>query len=348
MFYYFKKELKQKNLDSLFIDSPQNVFYLTGYNGFSREERDAKILITKEKNYLFTDNRYLGELTHLKNFEPVEISLFKEIVQKNKISSAGFEETSLAFSEYKSLKKIFKKLRPLTGIVERLREIKTENEITYIKKACAIGDAAFKYIIKEIKVNVTEEELEKKLEIFINQNGAGISFRPIVAFGKNSAVPHHQNSKIKLKKGMMVLLDFGVNCKGYCSDMTRTVFFGLPTLKFKQIYHTVLAAQKVAVKTIRESNLRTNDVDKSARQYIADKGFPTIPHSTGHGIGIDVHEPPSLSPKSKSRLKNGMIFSIEPGIYLNGWGGVRIEDLFLFEDNSLKKITHSTSEIISL
>ena len=147
MFYYLKKELKQRNLDSLFIDSPQNVFYLTGYKGFSWEEKDAKILITDKKNYLFTDKRYLGELTQLKNFVPAEISLFKEIVRKNKINSAGFEEAAVTFSEYNSLKKIFKKLKPLGGMIEQLREIKTKEEIGKIKKACAIGDKAYAYIV---------------------------------------------------------------------------------------------------------------------------------------------------------------------------------------------------------
>lgn len=354
MFYYLKKVLRQRNLDSIFIDSPQNVFYLTGYKGFSREEKDAKILITNKNNYLFTDKRYLGELTNLKNFEPAEISLLKEIVQKNKINSAGFEETAVTFSEYKSLKKIFKELKPLKGIIEQLREIKTKEEIEKIKKACAIGDKAYAYIIKEVKTGVTEESLEAKLEVFIKQNSAGISFRPIVAFGKNSAVPHHQNSKTKLKKGMIVLLDFGVNYKGYCSDMTRTVFFGSPTEKFKSMYETVINAQNNAVQFISgklsmvNSQLLTRDVDKTTRQYIIDKGYESIPHSLGHGIGIDVHERPSLSPKSKSILKTGMIFSIEPGIYLNGFGGVRIEDLFLLTDKRLEKITHSTSKIISL
>ena len=150
---------------------------------------------------------------------------------------------------------------------------------------------------------------------------------------------------------MIVLLDFGVNYKGYCSDMTRTVFFGSPTAEFKRMYQTVLSAQKLAIRqfnNLKTKEIRASGVDKSVRQYIVSKGFEPIPHSLGHGIGIDVHEKPSLSPKSRSILKNGMIFSIEPGIYLNGFGGVRIEDLFLLTDKKLKKITHSTSRIIGL
>jgi len=350
MFYYLNKALKLNKLDALFIDSPQNIFYLTGYKGFSAEEKDAKILITKKRNYLFTDKRYLGELTNLKNFELTEISLFKEILQKNKIKNAGFEESSITFSEYKYFKKIFTNFKPLENPIEKLREIKNQEEIKKIRKACRLSDLGFSFILKQIKENVTENELAAKLEIFLKENHADISFKPIVAFGKNSAVPHHLNSNIKLKKGNIVLIDIGAKIDGYCSDMTRTVFFGSPTLKFKRMYQTVLSAQKVAVEVINKSRLKikASDVDKAAREYIIQQGYETIPHSLGHGIGIDVHEKPNLSPNSKSILKNGMIFSIEPGIYLNGYGGVRIEDLYLLTNKKLEKITHSTSKIISL
>jgi Xaa-Pro aminopeptidase len=345
-----KKILKKNKIDCFLITSPKNVFYLTGYRGFLNEEKDAKILITKRNNYLFTDKRYLGDIPYLKNLKLSETETFKEVIKTNKIKSAGFEKNSVTFSEFKLLKKIFSRLKPLNNAVEKLREIKIEAEIKNIKKACAIGDKAFKYIIKEIKTGVTEKDLETNLKIFIIKNGGEISFRPIIAFGKNSAVPHHQSSEIKLNKGMIVLLDFGVNYNGYCSDMTRTVFFGPPTAEFKKIHQIVWRAQKKTEELIRKSvlKIRASDIDKTARNYIIKNGYPSMPHSLGHGVGIEVHEKPNLSPKSKSTLKNGMVFSIEPGIYLNGFGGVRIEDLYLLKNNTLEKITHSTSEIISL
>jgi len=357
MFEELKTELKILKLDCFLITSFQNIFYLTKYEGFSKDEREAIILITKTNNYLLTDKRYLNELQILKDFELVEISptnslskTLTKISNENHLKSAGFETNNLTFNENKKFKKIFKNFKPLENTIEKLREIKTKEEIEKIKKACNLSDLGFSFILEHIKENITEQELATKFEIFLKEKHADVSFKPIIAFGKNSAVPHHLNSKIKLKKGNIVLIDIGAKTQGYSSDMTRTVIFGSPPLKFKRMYQTVLDAQRVAVEAIYKSNLKikASDVDKTARQYIIDKGFEPIPHSLGHGIGIQVHEKPSLSPKSKSILKSGMVFSIEPGIYLNGYGGVRIEDLYLLTDKKLEKITHSTSGIISL
>lgn len=359
-----KKELKILKLDCFLITSFQNIFYLTKYEGFSKDEREAIILITETCNYLLTDKRYLNELQTLKDFKLVEISptnslsrTLTKILNENHLGSTGFETNNLTFNEYKKFRKIFKNFKPFENWIEKLREVKTKEEIEKIRKACNLSDLGFNFILQQIKENITEEELASKLEIFLKEKNASLSFKPIIAFGENSAVPHHLNSKIKLKKGNIVLIDIGAKTEGYCSDMTRTVFFGSPPLKFKRMYQTVLDAQRVAVETIHKSlilnhksnlKIKASDVDKAARQYIIDKGFETIPHSLGHGIGIDVHEKPNLSPKSKSILKSGMIFSIEPGIYLNGYGGVRIEDLYLLTDKKLEKITYSTSNIISL
>ncbi len=356
-----KTELKILKLDCFLITSFQNIFYLTKYEGFSRDEREAIILITKTNNYLLTDKRYLNELQVLKDFELVEISptnslskTLTKISSENHLKSAGFETNNLTFNENKKFKKIFKNFKPLENTIEKLREVKTKEEIEKIKKACNLSDLGFSFILEHIKENVTEQELATKFEIFLKEKHADVSFKPIIAFGKNSAVPHHLNSKIKLKKGNIVLIDIGAKTQGYSSDMTRTVIFGSPPLKFKRMYQTVLDAQNKTIEFINSqlsmvnSKLYASDIDRVAREYIIQKGYEPIPHSLGHGIGIQVHEKPSLSPKSKSILKSGMVFSIEPGIYLNGYGGVRIEDLYLLTDKKLEKITHSTSGIISL
>lgn len=356
-----KKELKTLKLDCFLITSFQNIFYLTGYEGFSKDEREAIILISKNCNYLLTDKRYLNELEVLKDFKLVEISpanppskMLTKILNENHLKSTGFETNNLTFKEYLKFKKTFKNFIPFEDLIEKLRQIKTKEEIEKIRKACVLSDLGFSFILKHIKKNTTEQELAAKLEIFLKGRHADTSFKPIIAFGKNSAVPHHLNSKIKLKKGDIVLIDIGAKAQGYCSDMSRTVFFGSPSIKFKRMHKTVLDAQKKSEEFIKNqlsminSQLLASDVDKTAREYIIQKGYKTIPHSLGHGIGIDVHEKPNLSPKSKSVLKSGMIFSIEPGIYLNGYGGVRIEDLYLLNDKKLEKITHSTSKIISL
>ena len=219
---------------------------------------------------------------------------------------------------------------------------------------------AFDYILRKIKKGVTEKELAFEIGFFIKRGGGDISFPPIVAFSKNSSIPHHQSSNRKLKADNIVLLDFGVKFDNYYSDITRTVFFGKADDKFRKIYQTVLTAQQKAIHYInlvgrrhptyevRARETRVRDIDEVSRGHITKHGYPTIPHSLGHGIGIEVHEPPRLSPKSKDILRPGMVFSIEPGIYIPGYGGVRIEDLVLIKENKLEILTHSPKEIIEI
>jgi len=228
---------------------------------------------------------------------------------------------------------------------------KSQAKILNIEKACNLTDKAFNYILGKIKEGISEKELALKIEFFIKRHGSDIAFPPIVAFGKNSSFPHHVptfNSQLSTLNSI-VLLDFGAKLNGYCSDMTRTVFFGKPTTEQKRMYQTVLKAQQKAIEYIvthleggspkrseghdsfEVDSIKASEVDKIARDYIVSQGFPTIPHSLGHGIGRKVHEPPKLSPKSKDTLKPGMVFTIEPGIYLPGFGGVRIEDVVLLE-----------------
>ena len=195
--------------------------------------------------------------------------------------------------------------------------------------------------------------------MFIKKKGSDPSFSSIVAFGKNSSIPHHKTSDERLKINSIVLLDFGVKLNNYCSDMTRTVFFGKADDKFKKIFNTVLKSQNEAISRItkyynntyhysQKGDLKTREIDKIARSYIISQGFPDILHSLGHGIGIEVHEQPRLSPKSKDLLKPGMVFSIEPGIYIPGYGGVRIEDLVVLEKSGPRLLTHSPKEIIEI
>ena len=238
---------------------------------------------------------------------------------------------------------------------DSLRIIKTNNEIKKIKKACRLGDKTFDYILKKIKFGVTEKEIAFEIEFFIKKSGGDISFRPIVAFGENSAVPHHQATNNKLTNNQIVLLDFGVKLNNYCSDMSRTIFFGSAEEEFKKMYDAVLQAQDLAIqqfskKTIKqlEKGIKASEIDKIARDHITSKGYKTIPHSVGHGIGIEVHEAPHLSPNSKDILKEGMVFSIEPGIYIPGFGGVRIEDLVVLEKTGVRLITRSSRKLIDI
>lgn len=361
-------------LDAALISSVSNIIFLTGFSGFSHLEREAFLLISKKKNYIITDGRYSEAVSKIPHFELLEIShknsledIFKLL--SNKINRLGVEEDDISLSESKKFKKYFK-LISLKDL-ENLRVVKEESEVLKIKKACQIGDEAFNFILKKIKSGITEKELAFEIEMFIKKSGADISFPPIVAFGKNSSIPHHQTGDTKLSKDQIVLLDFGVKFENYCSDMTRTVFLGKADDKFKKIYNTVLKSQELTIKMLIDYSLRSTAINKKlkavvrsrstdpkilnasnldnvARQYIIRSGYPTIPHSLGHGIGIEVHESPRLSPKSKDILKPGMVFSIEPGIYIPNYGGIRIEDLVTIQKNKPELLTHSPKNLIEI
>ncbi|HSA83841.1 MAG TPA: M24 family metallopeptidase, partial [Patescibacteria group bacterium] len=247
-----------------------------------------------------------------------------------------------------------------------LRITKTPEEIAKIKKACEIGDKAFSYILEQIKPEMTELQIAALLEIFIKTHGAEISFPSIVAFEENAAIPHHKTGNKKLKINNLILIDFGVKYNNYCSDMTRTIFFGKPKNEQKQAYETVLKAQQNAIQYYtreikRTKNVTASQLDKVAREHIISQGYPSIPHSLGHGIGLQVHEAPRLSPTSKETLAEGMVFSIEPGIYLPALPvrqaggrqvspgfGIRIEDLFAIQNNKLIQLTKSQQKLLEV
>lgn len=352
-----RSEIGLQKLDAALISKVANIIYLTDYSGFSNEEREAFLLITPSSQYLFTDGRYSDAVSKLIiDFKLLEISsqkkfkdLLAELLKKENITKLGIEENDLKVSEYKMLKKLNKNLFDFK--FHQHRAIKTNQEIRLIKKACQIGDRGFEYILKKIQTGISEKQLMFYLDNFIREQGYEPSFKTIVAFGDNSAVPHHQTGDRKLKHGDFVLLDFGVKFKNYCSDMTRTLVFGKPSDEQKEMHETVKQAQQKAYEYLKahfKRGVKASDVDAVARIHILDSGFPSIPHSLGHGIGVEVHEHPYLGVNSKEILKDGMVFSIEPGIYIPGFGGVRIEDLYVIEKSGVRQLTTSPKELIRI
>lgn len=353
-----KKVLHKQKLDVLLVSSVPNITYLTGYSNFFKEERDGYLLITKGGNYILTHSIYSKSLENkIPNFTVVEISrreppekAIRKIL-KNTNTYIGIEEHDLRVYEYKKLVSVFKNLKNFDLKIKR--SIKDKDEIKLISKACKIGDKIFSQILKKIELGITEKQLVFEIESLIKKRGFDTSFKTIVAFGANAAFPHHQSGQTKLEKNQFVLMDFGVNYKNYCSDMTRTIFFGKPSEKQIKMYKTVLQAQQKAVDFINSSVksgklIKAADADKAARKYIISKDYPTIPHSLGHGIGLEVHEYPNLSLKSKDILKPGMVFSIEPGIYIPNFGGVRIEDLVVLEKTGPRLLTKAPKQIIQI
>jgi Xaa-Pro aminopeptidase len=354
--------LDEENLDAIFVSSLPNIIYLTNFSDFTTLDRDGFLLITKKHQYIFTHGIYKEAVEkQVKNFtliaikreNPISKSV-KDLIEKEKIKSLGFEAFDLKVDEYdRLLKEVDQKILKQTRLIHMLRIQKTGDEIKAIKNACQLGDEAFDYIIKKLKPGVTEIELALEFEYFIKSNGAALSFDSVIAFGPNASKPHHVPSKTKLKSNQFVLFDCGVKLNNYCSDMTRTVFFGKTEEKQKKEYEAVLLSQQKAIEFIKK-NLKANkqinckDVDAISREYLITESFPSMPHSLGHGIGIEVHELPRLTPLSKETLETGNVFSIEPGIYLPGKFGIRIEDLFAIENNKLIRLTKSSSELLEL
>lgn len=346
-----KNKLAREKMDAVLISSVSNITYLTGYANFSEREREAYLIIGNNFQYIITDGRYTEaikrQVPHFKLFERSHqtplAQLFKRI--KNQIKNLGIEEDNLTVAEHKEINRHFKTKHFKAGDV---RSIKNSDEIKRIEKACQIGDLAFEYIIKKFKGGVSEEGIALELENFIRSQKAKVSFPPIIAFGKNAAIPHHQTGDKRLTiNDKLILMDFGVKWENYCSDMTRTIFFGKPSEKQQDMYKVVLETQKRAIDFVNSNKkVKAATVDKVARDYIISKGYPTIPHSLGHGVGLEVHEHPYLSPKSTEILKQGMVFSIEPGIYIPDFGGVRIEDLYIYETKGLRQITSSPKDVI--
>lgn len=342
------------NCDGFFISSRDSLRYLTQYNGFSDHERDAFIFVTKKSSTLFTNALYETEL--IKHNNVFTISLIRglsnlheqlvTIIQEERLEKIGFEPSDLTVSEWKT---IIGRSFPSIGIsLDRLRETKSPEEISYIRKASKIADQALKTILTEIRVGMTELDLQFLLELEIRRNNAQIAFPTIIAFGEHSAVPHHLSGDAKLKKNDTILIDFGARVYGYNSDMTRTFFIGEQSLEVQHLYEAVLTSQKKAVSYItslltKSQTIYASDVDAVSRDYLIESGYPPIPHSLGHGIGLAVHEYPSLSPRSKDTLQEGMVFSIEPGIYFPEQGGIRIEDLYAISGGKLKTLTHFPS-----
>lgn len=226
-------------------------------------------------------------------------------------------------------------------IIQELRAIKSAREIFYIKKAQKISEAVLQEVLRQLKLGATEISLAKFIVASLKRYGIkALAFEPIVSFGKNTANIHHEPGKARSKKGNTVMFDFGCIINGYCSDMTRTYFYGTPTTKQKQVYLSVLKVQEKVLQALAQGERRAGKLDALARNFLTRKfGKKAFSHGLGHGVGTVIHEWPNLKPQSHDVLKPGMIITVEPGVYLKGWGGVRIEDMVLITKNGCKNLT---------
>ena len=334
------------DLDALLITTPTNIRYLTGFVGV--ENRDAYVLLTKNKTYFFTNSLYMEQA---KKLSPIQISKeypISKALQDLKITTLEFEENNLTVAEYNKLAKLFT-LVPTQNRIEKLRQIKRPDEMANIKLATTITDQCFKFLMHRIRPGTTESRLALEIEGFLRSRGAECAFSPIVAFNEHSSQPHyHVRSVNPLRRGSLILLDFGAKINGYCADMTRVVFIGPPKADWKVAYQTVLAAQQKALNLLASGERNGAVLDRAAKTVITESGFPVYPHSLGHNIGLDVHETPRLTTKKPAVLKSGMVFSVEPGVYRAGRYGIRVEDLVRLTDTGIQVLTRSPKAMITL
>lgn len=328
---------KEEKVDAILIENLTNVRYLADFTGTT-----GFIIVTPKKRFFFTDFRYKGYVSenlppHFTYIDTITLrgTGFVEFLKVQKIKKLGFETEHVKVNQYihwgKKLKGVT--LKPISGIDATLRIAKSDEEIAAIALAQNYAEDALKKIIKNLKPGKTERQISDEIEIaafnYCQENETRISFKPIVGFGPNSAIPHHQNTNKKFKKGDVVLIDMGFMHAGYCSDMTRTFFTKQPTNLEAQIYNKVLEAQEAAIKHMKTGNTG-GECDKIARDIITKAGYGEhFGHSLGHGIGLEVHEAPFVGANSTDKLIENCIITSEPGIYLAGQFGVRIEDMIL-------------------
>jgi len=355
-----------KTPNAFLITNKPNIAYLSNFTGSA-----GFMLLTKSNKYLFTDFRYIErakntikkgikliDITKLwRNEESLKDS-WQKILKKHKIKTLGVEESNLTVERYKKFKKISDinnrkvSFTDISGKIEAQREIKSKLEISLIEKSQKINEKTFTLIKKIIQAclasnkRITEMDIAWKIkETGYSLGSEEVSFDPIVSFGKHTSQPHHSPDNTVLKKGDIILIDMGMKYKGYCSDMTRMIFTKRPTEEQKKIYNLVLKAQETAIKKIR-AGVSGRRADKYARDIIEKEGYgETFGHGGGHGIGLDIHETPSLSENYTKKLRENSIITVEPGIYIEGKFGVRIEDMVLVKKTGVKNITKIPKKI---
>lgn len=344
-----RQKLAEKEVDAILVSQPENRYYLSGFDGSA-----GFLLITPQKTVLATDFRYTEQAAN----QAPDYEIFRttgemaewlpKLLADFNLRSLGFESAHLTVSTHHRLSDILTniqpslKLVPLEGVVESLRAVKEPEEIELITRAMKIADAALNYIGDRIEAGVTEKDVAWEIEQFMRQQGSQpLPFEVIVASGANAALPHHKPSTRAIRTGEPVIIDIGAKVEGYCSDLTRTIYPGKHEDRFNKVYDAVLSAQLVVMTTAR-AGMSGSEIDDLGRKMIEQEGYgEAFGHGLGHGIGLAPHEQPRLGPNSQDIIVDGMVFTIEPGIYLTGWGGVRIEDVGVMENGKIRIISRA-------
>jgi Xaa-Pro aminopeptidase len=328
------------NLEAVFITNAYNRKYLSGFTGSSGFLTDFRYMTQAP-----AQAQYYQVIEH----GPKAIESVQTILLQHAVKQLGFEQDEVTYGLYQKYAAALKPIQlvPTDQLVEKLRMFKDKAELQIMQEAADLADQTFSYILTKLKPGISEKEIALDMEMYMRKHGAtSSSFDTIVASGERSALPHGVASDRILQSNEFVKLDFGAYYHGYCSDLTRTVFLGKPTEKHRQIYDIVLDAQLQALSQLKPG-MTGREADAAARQVIQKAGFGDhFGHGTGHGLGMEIHESPRLSLQSDTVLEAGMVVTVEPGIYIPGFGGVRIEDDVVLIDNGIRILTHSTKDFI--
>jgi Xaa-Pro aminopeptidase len=353
--------LAAQQLDALLISQPESRFYLSGYAGHDLPPRDSAgyLLISADKALLLTDPRTTEQAQQESpEYEVVTYGAGSHAPQAVAETAAklgrrrlGFESIHLPYGIWDDINTALPQTLafvPVKRVVDDLRVVKDAEELTSLQAAIDVLDRCLADVLKQIEPGLTERQVARMVELYLIEHADGTSFPSIVASGPNASVPHAVPSDRRIQAGEVLKIDIGARSQGYCSDMTRTVCLGQPTdSRLVEVHAIVLEAQQHAEKHIRPG-MTGREADALSREVIARAGYgKDFTHGLGHGIGLEVHEPPWVSQsRGDDKLQAGMVFSVEPGIYLPGWGGVRIEDLVVLEDDGARVLCHSPKDLV--
>ncbi|KYH31371.1 aminopeptidase YpdF [Moorella mulderi DSM 14980] len=351
-----RRLMAAEGIAALWVRQEENRRYLSGFTGDS-----GQLIITATSQYLLTDGRFIEQAREeAPDFEVVDLGNKPWEQLGATLAAAGvaelhFEAEHLSYATYEEFLEQAKdwpqpvKLEPSKGLVERLRQVKDDTELALLQKAIDLADAGFRHMLRILRPGITERDIALELEYFLGKQGSlGPSFTTIIAGGPRASLPHGVASGRVLQPGDLVVMDFGAIYDGYHSDLTRTVALAPVDPEWRHLYNVVLEAQRKAIAAIRPG-LAGREVDAVAREHIAAAGYgPYFSHGLGHGVGLAVHEGPTLSSRSEVKLAPGMVVTVEPGIYLPGRGGIRIEDVVLVQEDGALVLSHAPKEFIEL
>lgn len=334
--------MKENDIDCAVITDRSNVRYLSGFTGSA-----GYLIISESEKLLITDFRYTEQASiQATDYEIIDVASFDRGEYAKNFSKVAFEDTTISYTQYKGIENDFINLIPLGNTLINMRSVKTNEEVELIRKAAKIADDAFSHILTVMKAGMTEIEVAREIDFYMLKNGAdSLSFDTIVASGERGSMPHATPGKNILKDGDLVVMDFGCVYNGYCSDMTRTVGIGNVSKDCIDAYSTVLKAQLSALEMIK-AGVSCDQVHGKAFDII-DGAYPNMfGHALGHGVGLEIHEQPTFSKRSNYPLPEGAIITVEPGVYIPGKCGVRIEDLVLVTADGYDNLTSSPKELI--